>query len=51
MICFILILIIWAMMGFIGILTCKDEDTNFPMLFFIFEAPFIPLIAKLCGLI
>lgn len=51
MICFALIVFIWAAMGFIGILNCKNEGVNFPMLFFIFEVPFLPLIAKFLGLL
>lgn len=51
MICFTLIIFIWVAMGLIGILNCKNEGVNYPMLFFIFEVPFLPLIAKFFNLL
>ena len=46
MIYFALIIFIWAAMGLIGVLNCKNEGVNYSMLFFIFEVPFLPLIAN-----
>jgi len=47
---FIICILIWALVGFHGILNCKTERINYEMLIFLGTAPFIPLIAKIFGI-
>ena len=47
---FVLIIMVWCFTGFFGVVDCKSDKVNWKMLFFIFFAPFLPLIAKACGL-
>ena len=50
---FIIIILIWCFLGFLGILqnTRNNSRINFEMIFFCLIIPFIPLIAKWCGLL
>ena len=48
---FVVIIFIWLFVGFLGILSCKANRVNYEMIIFMFFAPFIPLVAKVCGLL
>lgn len=48
---FIIIMFVWAFIGFIGILNCKKNGIRWDMIIFCAFVPFIPLVAKVCGLI
>lgn len=48
---FVLIIIVWLFVGFLGNLHCKENRVNYEMIVFMLFVPFIPLIAKACGLI
>jgi hypothetical protein len=43
----IIIISIWAIMGVIGVLRCKENRVNIEMLFFLFSAPFLVFIKYL----
>ena len=51
MILFLFIIVIWFSIGIIGVINCKKNRIHFEMLIFLFFVPFIPLIAKWCGLL
>ena len=51
MILFGLFLLIWFGLGFLGIMHCKDSKVNWHMLIFMALVPFIPLVAKVCGML
>lgn len=48
---FVIIILIWAFIGFLGVLNCKKDRVNFEMIIFLTTVPFIPMVAKWCGLI
>ena len=48
---FVIIIFIWLFVGFLGDLHAKDNHVNYEMIIFMFFAPFIPLVAKMCGLV
>ena len=50
---FIATILIWMFMGFLGIVfDAKQIDApNFPMISFLIFVPFIPIIAKVCGIL
>ena len=47
---FILIVAVWLFVGILGGLHCKEKRVNYEMIVFVSLAPFLPLIAKVCGL-
>lgn len=47
---FTLIMFAWFFVGFLGLLHCKDDGVNWWLLAFIVFVPFVPLVAKVCGL-
>ena len=50
---FVIIILIWALSGLFGIIQDARNNSriNFEMIFFLLFVPFIPLIAKWCGLL
>ena len=48
---FCFIVLIWLFVGFLGNLHCKENRVNYEMIVFMLFFPFIPFIAKACGLI
>lgn len=50
MVVFGIILMIWLLIGFIGILNEKTNKINWSMIGFMVFFPFIPVIAKVCGM-
>jgi len=48
---FVVFILLWCFVGFLGVWNCKENRTNYGMLLFLLMAPFIPLIAHLCKLI
>ena len=48
---FIVIIGIWVLIGLKGIKGCKEERIHWEMIVFMCFVPFIPLVAKLCGLL
>lgn len=49
---FVCVALVWLGLGFMGILHCKDVGgLNWWMLGFLLLVPFLPLVAKVCGLI
>ena len=51
MIIFCVVIFVWFFVGFLGGLHCKENRVNYEMLIFMAFAPFIPLVAKACGLL
>lgn len=50
MIAFIIIITFWVIIGSVGVIRAKENRINWEMMIFITFVPFIPIIAKLCGL-
>lgn len=50
MLSFALICFAWILIGFAGGLNCKAERVNYEMLIFWGAAPFLPIIAKIFGI-
>lgn len=51
MIVFVIFVLAWMMLGFMGLIHCKDVGgINWWMLAFMLVVPFIPLVAHVCGL-
>ena len=49
---FVCVVLVWLVLGFMGILHCKDVGgINWWMLAFLLAVPFMPLVALSCGLI
>lgn len=48
---FVLIIVVWLFVGSLGVLHCKENRVNYEMIVFMLFVPFIPLIAKACGLL
>ena len=50
---FVLIILVWAIFGFIGVIqNCSySRRTNWCMIIFMLTVPFLPLFAKMCNLI
>lgn len=50
---FIAVIFVWVLLGFFGVfLRSMDVDfINWPMVVFFLAVPFLPIIAKVCGLI
>lgn len=50
---FVIIILVWCFLGFLGIVQNMRHNSriNFEMIFFFLFVPFIPLIAKWCGLL
>lgn len=53
MIEFMVTIFVWLFMGFLGIVlnAKRIQGPNFPMISFLLFVPFIPLVAKVCGLL
>lgn len=51
MVVFGIVLAVWLLIGFIGILTAKTNKINWFMIGFMVFFPFIPVIAKICGMV
>lgn len=48
---FVLVVVLWASLGFMGVVHCKDVGgVNWWMLAFLLAVPFLPLVAHVCGL-
>ena len=48
---FVIIIGIWVLVGLKGIRACKENRTDWEIIAFMCFVPFIPLVAKLCGLL
>jgi hypothetical protein len=48
---FVLIIVAWLFIGFLSNLHCKENRVNYELIVFVLFVPFIPLLAKACGLI
>ena len=50
---FVIIILVWLFLGFLGIVQNARHTSriNFEMISFFLLVPFIPLIAKWCGLL
>lgn len=48
---FVVGILIWCCIGFLGVLHAKDNRVNYGLIISMFSAPFIPLFAKACGLL
>ena len=51
---FVLIILVWLFMGFLGIIQNARKDSNrinYEMIVFFLFVPFIPIVAMVCGLI
>ena len=51
---FVVIILIWLFVGFLGIMQNVRKDSNrvnYEMILFFLSVPFIPVVAKFCGLI
>lgn len=51
MVIFGIILIIWLLIGFVGMISAKTNKINWFMIGFMVFSPFIPVIAKVCGML
>ena len=47
---FVIGILIWCFIGFLGGLHAKENRVNYEMIIFIALAPFIPIFAIACGL-
>ena len=48
---FVIGILIWLIIGILGGLHANENRVNYEMIFFISLVPFIPLFAKICGLL
>jgi hypothetical protein len=48
MVVFGIILAVWLLIGFVGMMNAKTNKTNWFMVGFMVFFPFIPVIAKVC---
>ena len=48
---FIIYIIVWVAFGLWGCMRCKDNSVNWPMFVFMAMIMFIPIVAKLGGLL
>lgn len=48
---FVIVILVWCFIGFLGGMNAKDNRVNYEMIIFMVLAPFIPLLAKVCGLL
>ena len=48
---FIIGILIWLFVGFLGCMNCKKNRVNYEMIIFISLFLLIPLFAKVCGLL
>lgn len=48
---FVIGILIWCFIGFLGVLHTKDDRVNYEMIIFMMIAPFTPLFARMCGLL
>jgi len=48
---FTIFIIVWGLLGICGLINCKKERVIWELLIFGISIPFLPVIAKLCGLI
>lgn len=51
MILFIIIITLWFAVGCVGTMRAKEDRINWEMIIILILAPFLPIIARLCGLI
>ena len=51
MLIFSIIIFIWGLLGICGLINCKKERIIWELLIFGIMMPFLPVFAKLCGLI
>ena len=51
MLIFSIVLFTWGFLGVCGLINCKKERIIWELLIFGITIPFLPVIAKLCGLI
>lgn len=47
---FCIIILVWCLIGFKGLLNVKANRVNYEMIIFIVFTPFIPIVAKICNL-
>ena len=48
---FVIGILVWCFIGFLAGLHAKDNRVNYELIIFMALVPFIPLFAKVCGLI
>lgn len=48
---FALIMVVWLICGFRGIIHCRKNGVNWEMIIFMVIFPFLPLIMRWCALI
>lgn len=48
---FVIGIFVWCFIGFLSIMHSKDNRVNYEMIIFMALVPFIPLFAKVCGLV
>jgi len=51
MVVFGIVIALWLLIGFLGMLTAKAHSTNWFIIIFMIFVPFIPVIAKACGML
>ena len=51
MVVFGIVIALWLLIGFLAMLTAKAHSTNWFIIIFMGFAPFIPVIAKVCGML
>ena len=47
---FLAVIVIWLFFGGMGIMTCKNDETNWWMVVFFIMTPLLAIIASFCGL-
>lgn len=47
---FVIVVLIWCFIGFLGGLHANEHRINYEMIIFMALAPFIPILAIVCGL-
>lgn len=47
---FVISILVWCFIGFLGCLHAKENRINYEMIVFITLAPFISILAVICGL-
>ena len=48
---FVIVIFVWAFIGWLGGLHANENRINYEMIIFLGFAPFIPLLVKVCGLV
>ena len=51
MVTFVVVVVLWLVVGFLGMLGGNGDGTNWCMIAFMTFAPVLPIIASLCGMI